>query len=141
MNNFWVKHGLRVLVAAALFAGIYYSFKPVKPEYDETKEQTETGKYNFVCPDDFEKHYGEFVIIDGEITKSFASGKLVTFKFYKNFQTTLTLVIFPKYFEIFPDEPEKYYLNQKVRITGFLKKYSGKPEVILYNPKQIEVRE
>ncbi|OGF44799.1 MAG: hypothetical protein A2452_08840 [Candidatus Firestonebacteria bacterium RIFOXYC2_FULL_39_67] len=141
MNKTWVKYGLRILVAAALAAGIYSSFKPLKFKYDELKEQSEAGKYNFVTPEDFEKHYGEFVIFDGEITKASAGKKLVIFKFYKNFQTKLTLVLFEKYYDIFPDLPEKYYLNQKVRVTGFLEKYKNKPEIILYNPKQVEIRE
>jgi len=50
-------------------------------------------------------------------------------------------VLFEKYYDIFPDLPEKYYLNQKVRVTGFLEKYKNKPEIILYNPKQVEIRE
>jgi len=141
MNKNLIKYGLRVLAVAALIVGLYYSFQPVNFRDNEAKEETENGKFNFVVPDDFEKHYGEFVIFDGVITKSTAGEKLVTFKFYKNFQTNLTLVLFKRYYEIFPENPDKYYLNQTVRITGFLKKYKGKPEIILYNPKQIEIRE
>jgi|GEM_PF-2239367 len=136
-----LKYGLRLLAAAAVVAGIYFSFKAEKQKIEEPVEQVGTGKYNFVVPAEFEKHYEEYVIIDGEITRSTAGPKLVTFKFYKDFETKLTLVIFAKYFEIFPENPEKYYLHQKVRVTGFLKKYRGKPEIILYNPKQLEVRE
>lgn len=141
MRKTWLKNILRFIAAAVVISGVYFSFKPLESVSKEAKEQNENGKYNFVAPEEFEKHYGEFVIIDGEITKTYAGEKLVTFKFNKNFQTKLTLVLFKRYYDIFPEEPQKYYLNQKVRVTGFLKKYKDKPEIILYNPKQLEIME
>jgi len=140
MNRTYIKYLLRAATAAALIIGIYFIVQPLKKAGEEP-EPREDGKYNFVRIEEFNKHYEQFIIFDGVITRVSRGKKVVFFKLDEKFQTGLALVLFEKYYPIFPEEPEKYYLNQKVRITGFLKKYKEKPEIILYNPKQIEIRE
>ena len=131
---------LRVAMTLALLLAGYFTLGPEKQDKPK-KEQNENAAYNFVKADAFDKHYGDFIIFDGIISKAERRKNTVFLKFYDNFRTELTLVLFEKYKDIFPDLPEEYYLNQTVRITGFLKKYKGKPEIILYNPKQIEIKE
>lgn len=140
MNKVFLKYILRSATAAALLVGLYFVIQPLEKP-GENSEAKEDGKYNFVKPVDFEKHYEQFVIFDGTIIQASRAKKVLFLKIGTAFKTELTLVLFEKYYPIFPEEPEKYYLNQSVRITGFLKKYKGKAEVILYNPKQIEIKE
>lgn len=140
MNQTFVKYLLRFLTAVALVIGIYFVIQPIEKP-NENSETREDGKFNFVETKDFDKHYEQFIIFDGKITQASRAKKVLFLKIGDKFQTKLTLVLFEKYYPIFPEAPEKYYLNQKVRITGFLKKYKGTSEVILYNPKQIEIHE
>ena len=48
-------------------------------------------------------------------------------------------MIFANCFERFPRNPEDFYRGKTVRVTGIVKEYEGKPEIILNSPKQIEV--
>ena len=50
-----------------------------------------------------------------------------------------TAVVFPSDFHKFPKPPEKLYLGRKVRVTGRIKEYQGKPEIVVSGPEQIEV--
>lgn len=50
-----------------------------------------------------------------------------------------TAVIFASAFSLFPANPEKFYYGKKVRVSGFINKYKGKPEIILDDPSQIQI--
>jgi micrococcal nuclease len=50
-----------------------------------------------------------------------------------------TAIIFASVFSRFPANPENYYHGKKVRVSGKIKEYQGKPEIILNNPAQIEI--
>jgi len=51
----------------------------------------------------------------------------------------VTAVIFASAFPRFPANPENYYYGKKVRVSGNIKEYNGKPEIILNDPSQIEI--
>jgi micrococcal nuclease len=61
--------------------------------------------------------------------------------FHKDWRKYFTTVIFSSDFDKFPPFPEEYYLHRVVRITGLIKEYRGKPEIILKSPSQIEIIE
>jgi len=48
-----------------------------------------------------------------------------------------TAVIFASKLSLFPDVYS--YKDKKVRVSGLIKEYKGKPEIILENPSQIEI--
>jgi len=54
-------------------------------------------------------------------------------------QECLTIVIFSGYLSKFPFDPDKFYLNKKIRVKGMVEEYQGKPEIIIKKPEQIEV--
>jgi len=49
-------------------------------------------------------------------------------------------VIFASDYPKFPANPEAYYLNKTVEVTGEVKDYQGSPEIILNGPHQISVQ-
>lgn len=49
----------------------------------------------------------------------------------------LTIVIFAKDRAKFPDTPEKLYGNKPVCVTGILKEYKGKIEIVVTSPGEI----
>lgn len=51
----------------------------------------------------------------------------------------LTLVIFQKVKPNFPSSPEDYYNLQEVCVTGLIKLYKNKPEIILSDKNQIMI--
>jgi DNA/RNA endonuclease YhcR with UshA esterase domain len=47
--------------------------------------------------------------------------------------------LFASVFSRFPANPENYYCGKKVRVSGKIKEYQRKAEIILNNPAQIEI--
>jgi micrococcal nuclease len=88
---------------------------------------------------DAHKYYGEKVIVEGTVVAAFNSGKACFLNFHKNWKKYFTAVIFQSAFDKFPEHPELYYKDKKVRITGVIKEYKGKPEIVLKHPSQIKV--
>ncbi len=85
------------------------------------------------------KYVGKRVAVQGKIVRSFNSGKACFLNFHRNFTRYMSLTIFENDFRKFPFQPEKYYLNKTVRVRGKIRKYEGRPEIIVESPRQIEV--
>lgn len=85
------------------------------------------------------KYYGKYVTVEGQIVDTHNSGKACFLNFHPDWKKYFTAVIFASDFSKFPPQPEKYYEGKKVRVTGVIKKYQGKPEIILNNPSQIKI--
>jgi len=88
---------------------------------------------------DAAKHYGEYATVEGTIVVTHNSGKACFLNFHPDYKRYFTAVIFASAFSRFPANPENYYYGKKVRVSGYIKEYEGKPEVILNNPSQIEI--
>ena len=52
-----------------------------------------------------------------------------------------TVVIFSRSFKNFSKPPEEKYYQKKIRVTGTVTLYKGKPEIIVEHPSQIEILE
>ncbi len=91
--------------------------------------------------DKAQEHYGETVTIEGKIVAAYNSGKACFLNFHEDYKNHFTAVIFSSDLGKFPDNPEDYYYYKTVQVTGLVKKYKGKPEIILKDPSQIVVIE
>jgi len=85
------------------------------------------------------KHYGEYATVEGTIVATHNSGKICYLNFHPDYHRYFTAVIFASTFSRFPASPENYYLQKKVRVSGYIKEYQGKPEIVLNDPSQIEI--
>ena len=85
------------------------------------------------------KHVGEFATVEGTVVETRNTGKACFLNFHPDWQHSFTAVIFASRFDRFPSKPEEHYRGRKVRVTGYIKEYEGKPEIILESPKQIEM--
>ena len=90
---------------------------------------------------DAAKYYGQTRTVEGKIAASNNTGKVCFLNFHKDWRRNFTAVIFASDFSKFPAHPEEYYLNRVVRVTGLIKEYRGKPEIILKSPAQIDIIE
>lgn len=88
---------------------------------------------------DAAKHYGESATVEGTIVLTHNSGKACFLNFHPDYKRHFTAVIFASAFPRFPANPENYYYEKKVRVSGYIKEYKGKPEIILNDPRQIEI--
>ncbi|MEO0205625.1 MAG: thermonuclease family protein [candidate division WOR-3 bacterium] len=100
----------------------------------QTKTPDEVISYR-----DAEKYYGKIKTVEGVIVVANNTGKVCFLNFHKDWKRYFTAVIFASDFDRFPKNPEDYYLNRKVRITGLIKEYKGKPEIIVKSPTQIQI--
>lgn len=100
---------------------------------------------NFVYADntiswkDASNHYGKYMTVEGTIVSSKCFPKVCFLNFDKNYKTTLIVVIFASDLSKFPSNIDQYYLNKKVKVTGTIKKYKGKPEIIVKSQDQISI--
>lgn len=88
---------------------------------------------------DADKYYGQNKTVEGTIVMTKCTPKVCFLNFHPDYKTYFTAVIFASDFSNFPANPDMYYRNKKVRVTGLIKEYQGKPEIILNSPSQIEI--
>lgn len=105
--------------------------RPISPSAQQTSK--------VIFWQDASKHYGEFCTVEGTIVATHNSGKACFLNFHPDWKRYFTAVIFANQFGEFPTNPERYYRGKKVQVTGFIKEYNGKPEIILESPDQIKI--
>jgi micrococcal nuclease len=88
---------------------------------------------------DAANHIGEYVQVDGKVLSAYNSGKVCLLNFHKDYKRYITIVIFPDKYYLFSSEPEKYFLNKQIRVTGQIKEYKGRPEIVVNEKSQLEV--
>ncbi len=88
-----------------------------------------------------DKYYGQVKTVEGVVVASNNTGKVCFLNFHQNWRNYFTAVIFASDFDKFPAHPEDHYLNRRVRVSGLIKEYRGKPEIVLKSTSQIEVIE
>jgi len=87
-------------------------------------------------------YYGKEVIVEGKVVDTYRHLKsnTVFLNFEKPYPNQcFTAVIFSSDQYKFVESPEKYYSNKTVRVRGEIKEYKGKPQIILKEPRQIEI--
>lgn len=102
---------------------------------------TQKQKPKIISWEDAGKHYGEYTIVEGIVVATYNSGKACFLNFHRNWKRYFTAVIFASSYRKFSFKPEVKYLNKRIRVTGVIKEYQGKPEIIVSNPEQIEIVE
>jgi micrococcal nuclease len=88
---------------------------------------------------DAASHYGKYKTVEGKIVSGKCLPKVCFLNFDKDYKTTFTVVIFASDLPKFPPKPDQYYRNKKVQVSGTIKEYRGKPEIILKEPDQINI--
>lgn len=88
------------------------------------------------------RYYAQIKTIVGTIVKTHKSGKVTLLYFGTAGNVAGKAVIFATEdaaFNALPEPPETYYLNKEVKVTGLIKQYKGRPEIVLKSPAQIEI--
>ncbi len=109
----------------------------VDTSFPESRQPASTAQV--ISWRDVAKHYGEYATVEGTIVATHNSGKACFLNFHPDYKRYFTAVIFASAFPGFPANPENYYYGKKVRVSGYIKEYKGKPEIILNDPRQIEI--
>lgn len=100
------------------------------------------GYENTTCPEKAINHIGKVKTVRFFVRKSYDSGKAVFLNSKNNFQdyANFTAVIFTVDRHKFPKEPAEYYWGRTIDVTGKIREYKGRAEIILNHPSQIKIK-
>jgi len=86
------------------------------------------------------KYIGKEMAVEGKVVQGTMSRKGTVFlNFGDSYpEHCFNAVIFSSDLGSFPENPQAYYSGRTVRVTGLIKEYQGKPEMILEKAGQIE---
>ena len=110
---------------------------------DKVKQETAfsktCGDADTICPEDALNYIGEKKTVRFFVKKSFDSGKAVFLNSENDYKVpyNFTAVIFSKNRRRFPDAPADHYRGMTVDVTGNIKEYEGRAEIILKKVQQI----
>lgn len=82
-------------------------------------------------------YVGQTVTVEGDVIDTYDSGKVTFLNFDE--ERTFTVVVFASDYPAFAQPPEDMYWRKQVRVTGQLKPYQGKLEIIVESPDAIEI--
>jgi len=97
-------------------------------------------------------YIGQHVVVEGKVVNSYyaadTESRLTYLDFHKPYKNYFKCIIWgsdrDKFIKQFQQNPENYFLNKKVQVTGLIKEYperSGIPEMVLSEPSQIKLIE
>ncbi len=155
MNDFFEKNKtfIGIIIGALIIGGfIYLSNSPSKsqlqnnqtfnpdsvPSISSSNNQQPTG--SVIDYTDASKYIGEYKTVKGRIDNVFISSKNNSFlNFCPNYKTCSFSAT------IFSSDASKFsnirgYEGKTVEITGLIKTYQGRPEIIINDPSQIKIR-
>jgi DNA/RNA endonuclease YhcR with UshA esterase domain len=122
---------LIILLLCSLFTAVPQRASAVELRADDSKALSE--------------YEGEFVSVVGRVVKTFKapSGKVRFLNFGANYRHSFSVVIFTGDMKKFADigEPTEYYLKKNVKVSGIIKIYRGRPEIIVKSPAQLAIIE
>jgi hypothetical protein len=93
-----------------------------------TVEWTEAADYD-----------GQTIAVEGTIVDTHNSGKACFLNFSKEWQGTFYLAVLGSNMDDYPESPERYFLNKKVRAVGKVAMYRGRPQIVIESPLHITV--
>jgi endonuclease YncB( thermonuclease family) len=144
MSNFFEKNKvpISIVIAGFLIAGaMWLSKRPVPVSQPGQSARTSTSQKPSVQINYTEaaNHVGEFACVSGEIDHVYTSGKGTVFlNFCPDYKTCpFGAVIFNSDAYKFPNP--KQYEGRTVQITGLIRSYQGRPEIILKDSSQIGI--
>ena len=85
------------------------------------------------------KYVGQVKTVEGIIVRTYRSANAIFLDFHDPYQGYFMAVIFKSDWANFKCQPELFYKNKEVRVTGMIKTYQGSPEIVASSPTQIEV--
>jgi hypothetical protein len=95
-------------------------------------------------------YIGQQQTVEGTVVSAYfaadTKSQLTYLDFHKPYESYFKCIIWgrdrDKFLEAFPPNPETYFLNKLVQVTGLIEEYpkgSGVPEIILKDPSQIRL--
>ena len=85
------------------------------------------------------EHVGEFIAVEGTIVDTHNSGRACFLNFTTEWRGTFYLAILGSNMDDYPESPERYFLNKKVRAVGKVAMYRDRPQIVIESPQHIQL--
>ena len=86
-----------------------------------------------------ERHMGEIVTVDGVVAAAHSTGDTCVLEFAPDDPHALRVILVLPMLSSLPSKPERLYAGKRVRASGVVRRFAGRPEMVLRSPAQIEV--
>jgi len=86
-----------------------------------------------------ERHVGEFVTLDGVVAAASTTGDTCVLEFAPDDPHALRVIVVLPMLSGLPAKPERLYVGKRVRASGLVRRFAGRPEMVLRGLSQIEV--
>jgi hypothetical protein len=84
-------------------------------------------------------HVGEFVTIEGDVLDAHMAGDTCVIEFTHDDAHAFRALLLVPLVTSLPGHPDRLYRGKRIRASGLVRRYKGRPEMVLHNPGQIEV--
>jgi hypothetical protein len=84
-------------------------------------------------------HVGEFVTVEGDVARAELAGEGLVLEFAADDPRAFRAVLLIPMISDLPRRPERLYLGRRVRVSGLVRRFHDRPEMILRAPSQIAV--
>lgn len=85
-------------------------------------------------------HYiGQTVTVEGLVVDTHRTDTVCFLNFTKQWRGQFYIIIFKDSLNVWPQPPEKYFLNKTLHITGEIKEHDGRPQIQVHDPSQIKI--
>ncbi|HZP39933.1 MAG TPA: hypothetical protein VFD84_00315 [Candidatus Binatia bacterium] len=84
-------------------------------------------------------HVGDIVTVEGDVVGAHTSGSTCVLEFATDDPSAFRAILVVPIVSSLPPEPERLYVGKRVRVSGRVQRFEGRPEMVLRGPSQIEV--
>jgi len=81
---------------------------------------------------------GDVVTVEGEVVNAYATGDTQVLEFSDDAHTFRVVILVPL-FSTVPRDPERVYRGHRIRASGRVQRFGGRPEIIVRGMEQIEI--
>jgi len=113
---------------------------PGEESYSQDAESPDRQVISYL---DAKKYIGETITVEGTVVGTFkyTDGDIIFLNFHDPYKGYFTVVIWSDNWDRFPQSPDIYYDNKKIRVTGEIIEHDGSPEMVVRDISQIEIVE
>lgn len=85
------------------------------------------------------EYYGQWVTVKGRIASSENTGLVCLLNFSLEEEENVVVLIFRSAFDKFPPDPQDFYEDKNVLVTGKIQKYKGTTSITVPHPSRIKI--
>ena len=89
--------------------------------------------------EDAGNHVGDYVTVEGDVVDAHTTSETCVLEFAPDDRRAFRAILLLPLITSLPRYPDRLYRGRRVRTSGIIQSYKGRPEMILQSPGQIEI--